>query len=228
MQIEERPIADIQPYFKNAKEHPEKQIKKIAASIKEFGFNQPLVVDKKNVLIVGHGRYLAAQFLGISEVPVLEVDLDEERAKAYRLADNKLNESDWDMEIVIEELKSLSLEMLDLTGFDENLLLETKADKPDLSSIGVPRSAPGDIYPLGEHKLICGDSTSEETYKSLLGEELPRLIFTDPPYSIDYHSVNKGGKGKRAIATITSKGNDPHSNYVGYIALHKAKDAGRV
>jgi len=196
MEIIERKIEEIIPYFKNAKEHTEKQIKKIADSIREFGFNQPVVVDKKDVIIVGHGRYLAAQFLGRETIPTLAIDLDEEHAKAYRLADNKLNESDWDMDIVIDELKSISLQMIDLTGFDSNIILETKEDKPDLSLIGVPRSQTGDIYILGEHKIICGDSCDENTYKSLLGDEKARLIFTDPPYSIDYHSVNKKKDGK--------------------------------
>jgi ParB-like chromosome segregation protein Spo0J len=168
MQIIEKKIEDIIPYFKNSKEHTEKQIKKIADSIREFGFNQPLVIDKKGVIIVGHGRYLAAQLLGINPVPTLEVDLDEERAKAYRLADNKLNESEWDMEIVIEELKTLSLQMIDLTGFDSNLILETKEDNPDLSALGVPKSILGDIYQLGEHKIICGDACESNTYKRLL------------------------------------------------------------
>lgn len=191
MQVTERQLSDVKPYFKNAKEHKEKQIKQVAASIKEFGFNQPLVVDKDGVLIVGHGRYLAAQALGLQTVPVLEVDLDHERASAYRLADNKLNESPWDMEIVIGELKELSEQMLDLTGFDENLILETKEDKPDLGAIGVPKTVLGDIYQLGPHKIICGDSTKAETYQKLLGDERARLVFTDPPYSIDYHSVDK-------------------------------------
>jgi len=197
MQIEYLLISEVVPYFKNAKEHPEKQIKKIAASIQEFGFNQPIVIDKNNVIIVGHGRYLAAQFLGLERVPTLVLDIDEDRAKAYRLADNKLNESEWTMETVIEELKTLSLQMIDLTGFDANLILETEEDDPDLSMVGKPQSVSGDIYQLGEHKLICGDSTDSNTYKSLLGDEKARLIFTDPPYSIDYHSVDKtkGGKG---------------------------------
>lgn len=168
MEIIELPIGYIKPYFKNAKEHPEKQIKKIANSIQKFGFNQPIVLDKDNVIVVGHGRYIAAQTLGMETVPTLTVDLDEERAKAYRLADNKLNESDWDMEIVIAELKGLSLEMLDLTGFNENLILDTKEDKPDLSGAIEPRSKLGDLYELGEHRLICGDSTEAATYEKLL------------------------------------------------------------
>ena len=188
MEITEVPIADIKPYPRNAKQHKESQIKKIANSIAEFGFNQPIVVDKNKVIIVGHGRYIAAQLLGIEKVPILIVDLDEEKAKAYRLADNKLNESNWEMDIVIEELKTLSLQMVDLTGFDSNLLLETKEDNPDISGIGKPKSELGDIYELGRHKIICGDATEEITYKKLLGEEKPRLVFTDPPYSVDYES----------------------------------------
>ncbi len=181
-----RPIAEIKPYPKNAKVHTEKQIKKIADSIAEFGFNQPIVVDRDNVIIVGHGRYLAAQLLGRDPVPVIKVPLDEERARAYRLADNKLNESDWEMDLVIEELKALSLPMIDLTGFDADLVLETKEDEPNIGLIGVPKTQAGDVYDLGPHRLICGDSESEDTYKKLLGEDKARLIFTDPPYAVDY------------------------------------------
>ena len=171
IQIEWRNIGDIKPYHKNAKEHKESQIKKVANSIREFGFAQPIVLDKDDVIIVGHGRYLAAQFLGMDKVPTIKLDLDEEHVKAYRLADNKLNESAWDMDIVIEELKSMSLQMVDLTGFDSNLILETKEDKPDLSMVGVPRTVEGDIYQLGEHFLVCGDSTKAETYAKLLGTD---------------------------------------------------------
>ena len=116
-------IENIKPYEKNAKKHPKKQVEQIAKSIKEFGFNQPIVIDKKGVIIVGHGRYEAAKLLGLSDVPVIEVELTEEQVKAYRLADNKLNESEWEMDLVIEELKGLSEEMLDLTGFDKDLVL---------------------------------------------------------------------------------------------------------
>ena len=190
MQIVEKDINEIKPYPKNAKEHTPTQVKKIAASIQEFGFNQPIVLDKDGVIIVGHGRYEAAKELKMQKVPTFTVEIDEERAKAYRLADNKLNESNWTMDLVVEELKTLSLKMVDLTGFDSNLVLETKEDNPpSFGSIGTPRTQVGDVYELGRHKLICGDSTDESTYKKLLGDEKPRLIFTDPPYSIDYHST---------------------------------------
>jgi len=208
MEIKSLPIGDIKPYSKNAKQHPEKQIKKIADSIQEFGFNQPIVVDKEGIIVVGHGRYIAAQFLGLEEVPVLSLDVSEEKAKAYRLADNKLNESDWDMDMAIEELKTLSLEMVNLTGFDSNLLLETKEDTPNIGAINVPRTLPGDVYELGNHKLICGDSTDEATYQKLLGAERARLIFTDPPYSIDYHSVDKKSKAQGGKQSNTEKYGD--------------------
>ena len=171
MEIVELPIEKVIPYAKNAKEHKESQIKKIANSIKEFGFNQPVVIDKSGVIIVGHGRYLAALGLGMKSVPTLTVDLDEEHARAYRLADNRLNESDWDADIVIEELKLLSLEMIDLTGFNSNLILETKEDNPDLSKVGKPKSKLGDLYQLGEHIVVCGDATSSDSYAKLLGTD---------------------------------------------------------
>ena len=113
-------VSEIKPYEKNAKAHPKKQVEQIAASIKSFGFVQPLVVDKNNVIVIGHGRLEAAKLLGMTEVPTISVEnLSDEEVKALRLADNKLNESEWDMNLVIEELKGLSEPMLELTGFDK-------------------------------------------------------------------------------------------------------------
>lgn len=193
MNIENKNINEIKPYPKNAKQHPKKQVDKIANSISKFGFNQPIVLDKDNVIIVGHGRYFAAQTLGMEEVPTITVELSDEDATAYRLADNKLNESDWDMELVIEDLKTLSLEKVDLTGFDSNLVLETEEDDQiDIRVNPDPETVLGDIYELGKHKIICGDATKQEDYDKLLGDEKARLIFTDPPYSVDY--VSQTGK----------------------------------
>ena len=113
----------IKPYLNNAKKHPTKQIKQIANSIKEFGFNQPIVIDKKNEIIVGHGRYLAARELGLKTVPFVRLEnLSKEQVKAYRLADNKLNESEWDLKMVVDELKGLDKYYLDLTGFSDYLI----------------------------------------------------------------------------------------------------------
>ena len=112
-------ITEIKPYPKNAKKHSKKQIGQIAESIERFGFNQPIVVDKQGVIIVGHGRFWAAKLLGLEDVPIKVIDLTEEEAKAYRLADNNLSSTDWDTELVIEELKGLSIEMVELTGFED-------------------------------------------------------------------------------------------------------------
>lgn len=135
--IQMRPITEVHPYPQNAKLHPMSQVKKVADSIREFGFNQPIVVDAQGVIIVGHGRYRAAtEILGMGAVPVLVLDIPEEKARAYRLADNKLNESEWDMTLVMQELRSLSGEMVDLSGFGDmgiNLSPEQLGDKFSLN-----------------------------------------------------------------------------------------------
>lgn len=180
-------ISVIQPYPKNAKKHPKKQVQQIANSIKEFGFNQPIVIDKNNVVIVGHGRLEAAKLLGLQDVPVMTVDLTEEQAKAYRLADNKLNESEWDMNLVIEELKGLSAEMLDLTGFDKDLIIEPDAKDDEVPEVpDEPRSILGDLYELGGHRVLCGDSTQTDAVQRLMDGKKADMVFTDPPYGVDY------------------------------------------
>jgi len=198
-------ISLIKPYQKNAKKHDKKQIKQVADSIKEFGFNQPLVVDKDNTVIVGHGRLEAAKLLRLTDVPVITVDLTEEQAKAYRLADNKLNESEWDMGLAIEELKGLSDEMFELTGFDKDLLIE-----PDEKDDEIPENAPpvaklGDIWALGRHRLMCGDSTSKEAVERLMGGVLADLVVTDPPYGMnletDYTLRNSTHKSYNGLGT---------------------------
>lgn len=188
-------IEEISPYPKNAKKHPKEQINKISDSIKEFGFNQPIVVDKNNVIIVGHGRYEAAKKLGLEEVPILKAEnLTKAQVKAYRLADNKLNESDWDMGLVIEELKELEeLDFnIDLTGFQKDLIIEPD-EKDDIvpEVTEEPKSKLGDIYQLGEHRLMCGSATEEKDVIALMNGELAEMVWTDPPYNVDY----EGGTG---------------------------------
>jgi DNA modification methylase len=137
--------------------------------------------------------------LGLKEVPTITVDLTDEQAKAYRLADNKLNESEWDMSLVIDELKLLSLPMLDLTGFDKDLLIEPGA-KDDIIPENVPaRSKLGDLYELGAHRVLCGDSTQPEAVLRLMDGKKADMVFTDPPYGMNLdvsNSDNLGGKGK--------------------------------
>lgn len=157
-----------------------------------FGFNQPLVLDGSKVIIVGHGRYEAAKYIELPEVPCVIVDLSEEDAKAYRLADNKLNESDWDMELVIEELRGLDTSKVEITGFDSDLLIQIKEDEFDAEGeyekIKEPNAKEGDIYELGIHRLMCGDSTKRSDVEKLMDGKKARLIFTDPPYNVDYKS----------------------------------------
>lgn len=189
-------IGDVKPYHKNAKKHPKKQIEQIAASIGAFGFNQPIVVDTDNVVIVGHGRLEAAKLLGMTDVPVTIVDLTEEQAKSYRLADNKLNESDWDMDLVIEELKGLSEPMLELTGFDKDLVIEAD-EKDDVIPENVPPVAVlGDIWQLGSHRLMCGSSTEVDSVEKLMNGQKADMVFTDPPYKIQTEGGTKSDIAK--------------------------------
>jgi len=191
---------EIKPYPKNAKKHPKKQIQQVANSIKEFGMNQQIVVDKEGVIIVGHGRYEALKLLGmpIKDEYIKVVDLTEEQAKAYRLADNKLNESEWDMNLVIEELKGLSASMLDLTGFGKDLIIEPDAKDDTVPTIPEePQSKLGDLYEIGTHRVLCGDSTKIEDVGKLMNGTKADMVFTDPPYNVNY-----SGRGENTANTI--------------------------
>ena len=190
MNTQDVKISTVHPYQKNAKKHPTKQVREIAASIKAFGFNQPIVVDKKNVIIVGHGRYEAAKLLKLQKVPVIHVALSKDDARAYRLADNKLNESDWDMKLVIAELKDLVREKIVLTGFNVDLTITPTEDEVP----PVPKKAKaklGDLYQLGEHRLLCGDATKREDVERLMAGKKADMVFTDPPYGVDYTGKTK-------------------------------------
>jgi len=190
MRVSRRKV-DIKPYTKNAKKHPDAQLKQIASSLKSFGWRQPIVVDKDNTIIVGHGRWLAYQKYpeGIKEPWIVKADdLTPTEVKAYRLADNKTNESDWDMALAIEELKELNQEGYDitLTGFDKDLLIEAD-EKDDI----IPENAPtvaklGDIWQLGRHRVMCGDSTKKDDVARLMGDKKADMVFTDPPYGISF------------------------------------------
>ena len=203
-------ISDIKPYSKNAKKHDKKQIQKVADSIKRFGFVQPIVIDKNNEIVIGHCRYDAANLLELKEVPTVSVEnLSDEEVKALRLADNKLNESEWDMGLAIEELKELSPEMFDLTGFDSDLLIE-----PDEKDDQIPENAPtiaklGDIWQLGRHRVMCGDSTQPEAVLRLMEGKKADMIFCDPLYGMgldtDYSKLtsnNSFASGKKHSKVI--------------------------
>jgi len=192
----------IVPYAKNQKVHSQKQIKNVANSIQRFGFIQPLVIDKDNNIVIGHCRYEASKLLKLKEIPCVVVDnLTEDEIKALRIADNKLNESDWNMELVIEELKELKLNSFDitLTGFDTDLILEPEEKDDEVPEAPNPMSKLGDIYELGHHRIMCGDSTKIEDVEKLMDGKKADMVFTDPPYGMNLdvsNSNNLGGKGK--------------------------------
>ncbi|MBA4274950.1 MAG: DNA methylase N-4 [Alphaproteobacteria bacterium] len=199
LEVRHLPTESLNPYANNPKLHPEKQVRQIAACMRECGFINPIIVDKDNVIIAGHGRYAAAKLLGLKEVPTIVVDhLTDAQVRAYRLADNQLAlNSGYDNDLLKIELVTLA-EMdlsfdLEITGFETaeiDLLLDGPVEpKPDPAD-AVPEVAPvavtqpGDIWQLGKHRLICGDSTKPETYAALMQGDKAQAIITDPPYSV--------------------------------------------
>ena len=187
------------PYENNAKQHPDEQVEHIANSIREFGFRQPIVVDADNVVVIGHGRLLAAKKLGLETVPVVRADdLSEAQIKALRLADNKTNESEWDFSALESELDDLADEF-DMTdfGFDESgetdeTPQEAQEDDFDVDAPVEAKAKLGDIYQMGQHRLICGDSTDVAVIDRLMDGVKADMLFTSPPYS-DMREYN-GGK----------------------------------
>ena len=193
MQVSERLVQEIIPYENNPRNNDE-AVDKVAESIKEFGFKQPIVVDKDGVVIVGHTRLKAAKKLGLETVPVVVAeDLNEEQAKAYRLADNKTNElAEWDFD-------ALDIELLDIKDIDMGRFgfeVAQEADdgeiiEDDFTEDVEPRAKTGDIWQLGEHRLICGDSTEQETIEKLMDGNEADLLITDPPYNVNYSAKNE-------------------------------------
>lgn len=198
-------INDLIPYIRNARTHSESQIAQIAASIKEFGFLSPILIAEDNTILAGHGRLAAARKLGLKQVPcVKESHLTETQRRAYIIADNKLSlNAGWDEDILAIELSELQGADfdLDLLGFDESELASIFEDDKEVEDddfdveeeLNKPCfSKSGDIWTLGRHRLICGDSTKEETYKSLMEDKKANLVVTDPPYNVNY----EGSAGK--------------------------------
>lgn len=190
-------IADLTPYSNNARTHSDNQVSQIAKSIKEFGFTNPLLVNGHNI-IAGHGRVLAAAKLGMTEVPTINLShLTETQRKAYILADNKLAEqAGWDFDLVSSELKALMDDGfdIDLTGFSvDDILAETTEGLTDEDEVPDPPETPvtveGDVWILGNHRLMCGDSTSIDAVDKLMAGQKADMVFTDPPYLIE----TKGG-----------------------------------
>ena len=198
------PLSKLVPYVNNARTHSPEQINKLRSSLREFGFINPVIIDRNYGVIAGHGRILAAKEEGISEVPCVFADhLTEAQKKAYIIADNRMAlDAGWDEELLRVEIEALQAEAFDLslTGFDDKELSklfdagnEVKEDGFDVESeLEKPCfSKPGDIWRLGKHTVICGDSTDPDTFKALLGDTKVNLVCTDAPYFVDLK--NKSG-----------------------------------
>ncbi|EAG5760290.1 site-specific DNA-methyltransferase [Listeria monocytogenes] len=216
-------IKELTPYINNARTHDDKQIAQIAASIKEFGFLSPIVISEDNTILCGHGRFYAAQRLGLDKIPCIKEEyLTESQRKAYILADNQLTlNAGWDTDLLSIELSDLQGADfdLDLLGFDaaeiDQLLngdAEAQEDKFDVDAeLEKPTfSKTGDLWLLGNHRLVCGDSTKQETYDVLMDGKLANLTVTDPPYNVNY----EGSAGKIK--------NDNMANEAFYIFLYDA------
>lgn len=190
------------PYAKNARTHSDEQVAQIAGSIKEFGFNNPVLVDKDGSIIAGHGRLMAARKLGMDKVPVVELDhLTEAQRKAYVLADNRIAlNSGWDTSMLSLELAELEKEGFDISmlGFDDKEITKLLApetteglvDEDEIPETPVePKTKLGDIYILGAHRLMCGDSTSITDVEKLMEGQKCDMVWTDPPYNVAIKGV---------------------------------------
>lgn len=224
--IEYLSAKDITPFARNSRTHSDEQVAQVAASIKEFGWTNPILIDETSTIIAGHGRLMAAQRLGLSEVPTIRLEgLTDAQKRAYVIADNKLAlNAGWDEEMLAIEIGDL-LEQgfdLDLTGFGEDeigaLLADVnKVDEgltnedavPELPE--APTSKLGDVWILGRHRVICGDSTQIDTADKLTDKQLVDVVFTDPPYGMSYGGGRAAGstpKGARVKAHGMIKGDD--------------------
>ena len=210
------PTDKLIPYARNARTHSDAQVAQIAASIAEFGFTNPILAGSDGVIVAGHGRLAAAQKLGLASVPVVVLDhLTATQRRALVIADNRIAENaEWDEAMLRVELDDLQDEGfdLDLTGFDADALAELMAgdepvnegqtDEDAVPDVGeTPVSRPGDVWRLGPHRLLCGDATVAASYDALLDGEAVDMVFTDPPYNVNYaNSAKDKLRGKdRAI-----------------------------
>lgn len=216
-----RRIAELEPFAGNPRTHSKKQIRQIARSIREFGWTNPVLIDAHDRIIAGHGRVRAASLLGLDEVPTLRLEhLNEEQRRAYIIADNKLAElAGWDDTLLAVELDYLAEMDFDvtLTGFEvaeADILiggLEELVDEddeiPPIEADAVAISRPGDLWHLGDHRLLCGDALAPESFRTLLGEQRAQMVFVDPPYNvpIDGHVCGLGSIRHREFAMASGE-----------------------
>jgi hypothetical protein len=214
-------VASLVPYARNSRTHSQQQVDKIAASIREFGFLNPIIVDGQNGIIAGHGRVMAAQKLGLTDLPVIEAShLTEAQRRAYVIADNRLAlDAGWDNELLKVELQDLDSQGFDLllTGFElgeiADFLAEPTEGLTDEDAVpevpAVPVTVEGDVWLLGRHRLMCGDSTSIDAVERLMAGNVPNAIVTDPPYGI-------GIDGQKKSISANPKHNRKHHESKGW------------
>jgi len=210
LRVEYRDVQALIPYAHNSRTHSDEQVAQLAASIREFGFTNPVLVDGENGIIAGHGRVMAAQQVGLDQVPVIEIaHLTEQQKRAYVIADNRLAmNAGWDEAALAHELNALITAdfSMGLLGFDDKELAgilldevgEGLTDPDDVPELGDDESVvtrAGDLWQLGRHRLLCGDSTSPQDVERALGNGLADLVWTDPPYNVDY----EGADGKKIM-----------------------------
>ena len=209
--IEHRSVASLTPYANNARTHSDDQVNQIARSIEEFGFVNPVLVGSDDVIVAGHGRLMAAKQLGMETVPVIVLGhLTETQRRALVIADNQITaNSGWDEDLLKQELSELdALDFdLDLMGFSDEelegllLMMDEPEEQTDDDEIPEPEEHPvsqaGDLWVLGEHRVLCGSATESADVEALMGGQLADMAFTDPPYNVDYANPEKNGKAKK-------------------------------
>ncbi|MFN4287731.1 MAG: site-specific DNA-methyltransferase [Brevundimonas sp.] len=220
--VERRSVSALVPYARNARTHSEEQVAQIAASIREWGWTVPVLVDEDGGLIAGHGRVLAARKLGLTEIPVMvAAGWTEAQKRAYVLADNKLAlNAGWDAELLRVELTDLQAFDFDLglTGFSDDELAALTAVKTDGQTDPdaapnipeIPVSCPGDVWLLGKHRLVCGDSTNIDDMEKLTAGQMVDMWLTDPPYNVAY----EGGTKDKLTIQNDNMGNDEFRQFL--------------
>lgn len=187
MQVQDINISLIKPYKNNAKRHTDTQIANVAESIRQFGWAQPIVVDRDYTIIIGHCRYSAAERLGLTTVPVVvAADLTDEQVRKLRNLDNKLNESEWDLDLLKDDILGLDFDGFDIDwGIEEEAITDiVEDDAPEVDEENEPITHLGDIWQLGEHRLMCGDSTDALNINILMDGKTADMILSDPPYGM--------------------------------------------
>ena len=223
MKITQKLVTELIPYVKNSRTHSDEQVAQIAASIKEFGWTNPILIDGDNGIIAGHGRLMAARKLGHKEVPTIELkDLTDTQKKAYIIADNRLAlNAGWDNEMLTIELNDLLADgfALDILGFDPKEIaalldpevVEGLTDEDAVPDVPEePKTRLGDIYQLGRHRVMCGDSTSLSDVDTLMDGNKVDMVFTDPPYNVGFN----GRSGKHDVIKNDNLSDSDFENFI--------------